>query len=182
MRVEEWKDIKNHEDSYEISSIGNVRSKDRLTKKGFIKGKDISIYKTDKGYSRVGLQVNNKCKSFLVHRLVAQTFIENPLDKPQVNHINGIKNDNRVENLEWATRFENMKHAYDNGLLEANKILKGYQDNHPYEKVNNKQKLMIYTLIKNGFSSKDVSDVFNINSVYASKIFSDLNNSKQNES
>ena len=77
-----------------VSNLGNVKSLDRNTKKGFIKGKNLRLFKNDNGYVRVSLQVNNKSKSFTVHRLVAEAFIENPLNKPQVNHIDGDKKKN----------------------------------------------------------------------------------------
>lgn len=69
----------------------------------------------------IELNLNGVAKTYRVHRLVAMTYIPNPEDKTTVNHINGIKSDNRVENLEWATVSENTQHAYDMGLLKPPK-------------------------------------------------------------
>jgi hypothetical protein len=76
------------------------------------------------GYLFVSLYKNGKYKNLYIHRLVASHFIKNPLNKPEVNHKNGIKTDNRVKNLEWCTSGENKKHAFKNGLSkisDANK-------------------------------------------------------------
>lgn len=121
--MEVWKPIPDYEDSYEVSNYGQVRSKDRYTptrngevfKKGVIK-----TLKEDKdGYFKVCLSKNSKKKSFFVHRLVALTFIENPNNYPVVNHKDGNKQNNKVENLEWCTRSENDKHAYRIGLRKV---------------------------------------------------------------
>lgn len=92
---------------YSISNIGVVRND--ITDK-------IIRARTDRDYVRITLTHSGKSKEFFIHRLVAIAFIPNPENKPQVNHINGIKHCNYVYNLEWATASENCKHAYNNGL------------------------------------------------------------------
>ena len=104
------KDIKDYE-NYQISEDGKVYNK---IKQIFMKP-SLSKY----GYYRVGLTNVNGKKIISIHRLVAKTYLPNTFNKPQVNHINGIKSDNRLVNLEWATREENMQHAYSNGLMKG---------------------------------------------------------------
>ena len=79
------------------------------------------------GYARVGIYIGNyKTKTIKIHRLIAETFIENPLNKKDVNHKDGIKSNNDLSNLEWATRSENIKHAFKNGLkIITNKQIDG---------------------------------------------------------
>jgi len=118
--MEKWKDIEGYEGIYQVSNTGKVISLDRIVLRNNKfpirqKGKEISQGKRS-GYKVVQLQKNDIRKGFQVHRLVAQTFIPNPQNKPQVNHIDGNKLNNNVDNLEWTTPSENIIHALDNGL------------------------------------------------------------------
>lgn len=116
--IEIWKDIENYEDIYQVSNLGNIRNK--KTNKILKPAKDHS------GYLIVNLSKNNKHKTKTIHRLVAKAFISNNDNKSQVNHKNGIKTDNNVINLEWATASENLKHAYKNKLKKVNKWQKEF--------------------------------------------------------
>jgi len=104
-----WADIKDFKD-YEISTEGKVRNKRR--------GRVLKDRINTSGYLSVILYVNGKPISKLVHRLVAEAFIPNPDNKPQVNHINEIKTDNRVTNLNWMTRLENCNYGTRNKRIQ----------------------------------------------------------------
>lgn len=117
-----WKDISGYEGLYQISNFGRVKSLPRvrigngtpyLTKEKIL-GKGIGA---TRGYCRVTLckEPNNQ-KMFYIHRLVAMAFVSKIEGKDVVNHINGIRTDNRAENLEWTTIEENLQHALDNSL------------------------------------------------------------------
>jgi hypothetical protein len=118
MENEVWKDIKGYEGLYQVSNLGRVKSLDRIINysnglNSKHKGKILTKEKTRDNYNRVTLSLNNKQKRFQVHRLVAKHFLKNINNKPCVNHIDGNKLNNIVENLEWCTYSENEIHSYN---------------------------------------------------------------------
>lgn len=112
---ETWLPIEGFEGFYEVSNRGEVRA--LKTWRGPRKiPRVLRPAITHKGYYRVSLQRKGLKKNAVIHRLVAKAFIPRHYRHPEVNHINGDKLDNRVENLEWCTHLQNMKHAHRNGL------------------------------------------------------------------
>lgn len=109
---ETFRDIKGYEGLYKVSDLGNVVRVHKGSKEDTLR----KLHIARNGYVYIDLYKRNKRKKFYVHQLVAKTFLNNELNKEQVNHIDGNKLNNKLSNLEWATRSENMKHAYDNGL------------------------------------------------------------------
>lgn len=133
-----WKDIKGYEGLYKISNFGRVKSLERYSSKYFnnltkrinakkIKGK---ILTSKKGkYLFVMLSKNGKYKTKSIHRLVAEAFIDNPNNYNCVNHIDGNKYNNSINNLEWCSVSQNNIHAYRNGLNKRNKKVLQYDMN-----------------------------------------------------
>lgn len=114
--VEIWKDIKGYEGKYQVSNLG--RFKNLLTN---------FVYKSrdENTYNQIQMNINGEYTAKYLHRLVAKTFIPNPNNKKEVNHIDGNKSNNKVENLEWCTRKENVKHY--NKVLKNNDEMKNRQ-------------------------------------------------------
>ena len=111
---EVWKDIKDYEGKYQISNLGRVRSliyKNNANGKIYSRIKILKAFKDNKGYKRIYLKMWKR-KNAQIHRLVAQAFIENPNNKPQINHKDKNKENNNVNNLEWVTNSENQLHRY----------------------------------------------------------------------
>ena len=140
--------IKGYEDDYLIDELGNIVT---IPKESGHSRNQYNLYyvvkgKVDKnGYVRVTLTKDKKSKEYLLHRLVAQQFIDNPDNLPQVNHINGVKADNRVENLEWVTPKQNVIHAFTHNL--SNKREKALA---ALEKINQKTRYVKIILEKDG--------------------------------
>lgn len=123
---EKWKEVEGYEGYYEVSTLGRVRSVDRRivfknnagSRK--YKGQILKQRISTSGYPIVNLNINKNCKTVSVHRLVATAFIEKEEGKEIVNHIDGNKRNNNVENLEWVTYSENLLHARENNLTTIN--------------------------------------------------------------
>lgn len=120
----EWRPVAGYEGYYEVSSFGDVRSVGRIVPRSGTQGdvrKNSQIRRasvTPKGYLRMQLVRDGEQRNFMVHRLVAEAFLANPGDLPEVNHRDGDKKNNRVTNLEWTTESDNQVHAYDSVLRE----------------------------------------------------------------
>jgi hypothetical protein len=119
----QWRPLHGYEGFYEVSDSGSVRSIDRTidlpdNKRRKIKGRTLAIKKNRDGYQFVSVSRNGKQETMYVHRAVAKTYLPNPDDLPQVNHLDGNKLNNNVRNLAWVTHPQNVQHCYDTGLCK----------------------------------------------------------------
>lgn len=153
---ETWKDIRDYEGLYKISNLGRIKSLERIDYSGHkLEENLISICKSGSGYMCVNLCKNGIQKSHRLHRIIAITFIPNPNNYNQINHLDGIKLNNRIDNLEWCDNSRNQRHAFEIGL----KIMpKG--ENHWGSKLTKNDILKIRKLYNDGFWPSDIQGEF----------------------
>ena len=142
-----WKTINNYEGLYEVSNLGRVRDS-----KGNIK----PMYKQNKGYSCLSLYVNGKIYHPTIHRLVAEAFLTKKEGLNQVNHKDGNKDNNCVDNLEWCNQAQNYQHGMKHYFYSHN-------ENHYFAKLTNEQVKCIPTLFNIGFTRATIARILNIN-------------------
>lgn len=159
VEIEKWKDIKGYEGYYQVSNLGNIRSLDReIVKKDgttqIIKGGIVNKILNRDGYYVVSLNMNGENKSKRVNRLVAESFIDNPDNLPEINHIDFNRINNKVDNLEWCTHKDNVRYSKQAGhyyMLEGrygelnpnygnHKLSEFYKNNPEISKIKNSRK------------------------------------------
>lgn len=171
--IEIWKDIKDYEGFYQVSNLGRIRSLTRNVKQHSSsiqtkRGKILSLAIDRGGYVFCALSKNNNLKTYKVHRLVANSFIPNPLDRKEINHKDCDKTNNVVWNLEWSTRSHNINHAISNGRLKYPVGESCYNS-----KLTNNQRIEMYEQRTRGMLLKDLSAKYGVSISVASKICQD---------
>lgn len=161
MKKEIWKDVSGYEGLYKVSNLGRIKSMPRewiTGSRGSIRTKEETINRAANvhGYFRIWLSKDGQAKQFGVHRIVAIAFMPNPSNKPQVNHIDGNKQNNKAENLEWATSKENVIHSHKTGL--HNQV---FGENHGKSTLTNELVLKIREL-GGKYTQQQIADRFKV--------------------
>lgn len=151
--MELWKEVLEFS-GYYVSNTGKVKTND-FNHTGL--ERELSVFVTSRGYVAVNLMRNGIRRRKLLHQLVSIAFIENKNNRRQVNHKNGIKTDNNVDNLEWCTSAENIQHAFRNGLNKASKGESHYGCKISDEEVREIRKLRLF-----GMRLKTISKLYGV--------------------
>lgn len=166
-----WLPIENYVGDYEVSNLGRIRS---------FKNNKIKIMQpalNHGGYKHLLLTKNGVPKGFRIHRIVAKTFIPNPMNKECVNHIDGNKLNNNSNNLEWVTKSENMQHAYDNNLK-----LKMFGKCNGQSKLNIEKANEIRKLFASGnYTKVKLAKIFNVTDATIGNVVRNKNWAESNE-
>lgn len=157
---EKWRDVPGYEGNYQVSNMGRIKGIERLVKHscgGLRKIPEQILNATISGrYPSFCLYKDGNGSTLNAHRIVAEAFVENPENKPCVNHKNGIRDDNRAENLEWVTSAENTRHAIGNGLMKANQ-----GEENIFSKLKSDDVINIRELLKTK-TQTEVASIFNV--------------------
>lgn len=178
LQGEIWKDITGYEGRYQVSNMGRIKSVSRLEKHSRnplftrpIKEK-IKLQPLDNhGYPRISFKINSISKTFLVSRIVAKTFIPNPENKREVNHKDFNPRNNCINNLEWATPKENIRHALDGGRFVNRPAAAVKGEDHYKSKLKNKDVFEIRSLYDTGlYFQRELADKYDVTQILISKI------------
>lgn len=156
-----WKEIINHP-NYEVNELGEIKNK--------IKNKILKPFITTNGYLRI--RISNKI-AFQVHKIIALYFIDNPNNFSEVNHIDGNKLNNSINNLEWCNRSQNMIHSYKNNLSKNTFNNKG--EKHYNSKLKKEDIEKIKEMLNNSISQKEIAKLFNVSKQTISNIKNNKN-------
>lgn len=165
METEEWRDIAGYEEFYQISSVGWVRATVYRSGKRHAKGNLLKPYKSKRGYLMYILQRDGKAKGFTAHSLVARAFIGERPEGLTINHRDGNKENNHVDNLEYVTQKENSQHAADTGLLLPQKGTA-----HGMAKLTDEMVLEIRKRAANGEKQRELATEYKVSFQTISKI------------
>ena len=160
--MEIWKSIEGYEGLYEVSNLGNVKSLERqvlgklASYTRSVKERILKLKTSKYGYLEVSLHKEGKLSTKRVNRLVAIAFINNVNNYPQVNHIDGNKLNNHIDNLEWVTCKKNINHAVESGLTNQS------NDKNNHSKLTKEDVIKIRQLISEGMMQKDVAKLYNM--------------------
>lgn len=169
-----WISVEGYEDCYEINAIGQIRSIERVIYKSNgtmqrLKSKILKTHLNSSGYPvlRLSNLTNGKREMVRLHRLLAKHFIPNPENKPEVNHIDGDKQNFSLSNLEWVTPRENRKHAWDSGLRTREHLPVHYGENKYNSKLTNNKVIEMRKLRDSGVSYSKIAKLFSIHKTTA---------------